>query len=59
MKVTHNNIKDYLYTPNKYFVIPDFQRPYSWDKDNIKSFLNDLSNIGTVTDSCFLAIGKK
>jgi len=43
MKVTHNNIKDFLYTPNKYFVIPDFQRPYSWEKDNVQSFLNDLS----------------
>jgi len=21
MKVTHNNIKDFLYTPNKYFVV--------------------------------------
>ena len=42
MKVTHNNIKDFLYTPGKYFVIPDFQRPYSWEKTNVDSFLSDL-----------------
>lgn len=45
MKVTHSNIKDFLYTPNKYFVIPDFQRPYSWDKQNIDSFLLDLESL--------------
>lgn len=45
MKVTHSNIKDFLYTPNKYFVIPDFQRPYSWDKSNIDSFLADLESV--------------
>jgi len=50
MKVTHNNIKDFLYTPNKYFVIPDFQRPYSWEKDNVQSFLDDLSEL-TETDT--------
>ena len=44
MKVTHNNIKDFLYTPNKYFVIPDFQRPYSWDKTNIDSLLLDIES---------------
>lgn len=45
MKVTHNNIKDFLYTPNKYFVIPDFQRPYSWEKSNVDSFLQDLESV--------------
>ncbi|MFZ1361131.1 MAG: DUF262 domain-containing protein [Candidatus Saccharimonadales bacterium] len=44
MKVTHNNIKDFLYTPNKYFVIPDFQRPYSWGKTNIDSLLLDIES---------------
>ncbi|MDB5185215.1 MAG: hypothetical protein JWN38_1023 [Candidatus Saccharibacteria bacterium] len=45
MKVTHNNIKDFLYTPGKYFVIPDFQRPYSWEKSNVDSFLSDLETV--------------
>jgi len=34
-----------LYTPGKYFVIPDFQRPYSWDKANIVSFIEDLESV--------------
>lgn len=45
MKVTHNNIKGFLYTPGKYFVIPDFQRPYSWEKPNVISFLSDLESV--------------
>lgn len=45
MKVTHNNIKGFLYTPGKYFVIPDFQRPYSWEKPNVLSFLSDLESV--------------
>src|SRR6266567_714331 len=45
MKVTHNNINTFLYTPGKYFVIPDFQRPYSWDKANILSFIDDLESV--------------
>ncbi|MFI5240784.1 MAG: DUF262 domain-containing protein [Candidatus Saccharimonadia bacterium] len=45
MKVTHDNIKQFLWTPGKYFVIPDFQRPYSWDKQNVLSFLNDLESV--------------
>lgn len=45
MKVTHDNINTFLYTPGKYFIIPDFQRPYSWDKANIISFLEDLESV--------------
>lgn len=45
MKVTHDNINTFLYTPGKYFVIPDFQRPYSWDKANITSFIEDLETV--------------
>jgi len=45
MKVTHSNIKDFLYTPNKYFVIPDFQRPYSWEMSNVDSFLADVESV--------------
>ncbi len=42
MKVTHDDINTFLYTPGKYFVIPDFQRPYSWDKTNVLAFLEDI-----------------
>ena len=45
MKVTHDNINTFLYTPGKYFVIPDFQRPYSWDKANVSSFIDDLESV--------------
>lgn len=45
MKVTHDNINTFLYTPGKYFIIPDFQRPYSWDKANIASFLEDVESV--------------
>lgn len=45
MKVTYDNINTFLYTPGKYFVIPDFQRPYSWDKSNITSFIDDLESV--------------
>ena len=45
MKVTHDNINTFLYTPGKYFVIPDFQRPYSWDIANIASFLEDIESV--------------
>jgi len=45
MKINHDNIKTFLYTPGKYFVIPDFQRPFSWDKANIISFIEDLESV--------------
>lgn len=45
MIATQNNINTFLYTPGKYFVIPDFQRPYSWDKANIASFIADLESV--------------
>ena len=45
MKVTYDNMNTFLYTPGKYFIIPDFQRPYSWDKANITSFIDDLESV--------------
>lgn len=27
--------------------IPDFQRPYSWDDDNLSDFIKDIENIST------------
>lgn len=45
MKAPQSNIKLFLYTPNRFFVIPNFQRPYSWTTDNIDSFLSDLEEV--------------
>jgi uncharacterized protein with ParB-like and HNH nuclease domain len=44
MKVSHDDILTFLYTPGKYFIIPDFQRPYSWDTANIVAFVQDLES---------------
>lgn len=40
-----NNIQGFLYTPGRYFLIPEFQRPYSWEAENIRSFLDDLESL--------------
>jgi len=45
MKAPQTNIKLFLYTPNKFFVIPNFQRPYSWTAENIDSFISDLEEV--------------
>jgi hypothetical protein len=45
MNAPQSNIKLFLYTPNRFFVIPNFQRPYSWTADNIDSFLADLEDV--------------
>lgn len=45
MDVSRNDIKDFLYKPGTFFKIPDFQRPYSWDKANILNFLEDLEQV--------------
>lgn len=45
MKALQTNIKLFLYTPNKFFEIPNFQRPYSWTIDNVQMFLDDLEEV--------------
>ncbi len=45
MIFAHNSIKDFLYTPGKYFLIPEFQRPYSWEAENVRSYLEDLESL--------------
>ena len=44
-----NDIKGFIYTPGKHFLIPEFQRPYSWEIDNIKTFLADLEELNETT----------
>jgi len=36
------NIKQILVNDEKFYQIPDYQRPYSWDKDNLSDLIDDL-----------------
>ncbi|MGR3177899.1 MAG: DUF262 domain-containing protein [Candidatus Anammoxibacter sp.] len=36
------NIKKILVDDEKFYQIPDYQRPYSWDKDNLSDLIDDL-----------------
>ena len=38
------NIKKILVDDEKFYQIPDYQRPYSWDKDNLADLVDDLTN---------------
>lgn len=44
MIFAQSNMNEYLYTPGKFFEIPEFQRPYSWQSSNVDEFLNDLED---------------
>jgi len=37
-----DNLKKILVDDEKFYQIPDYQRPYSWDKDNLSDLVNDL-----------------
>ena len=45
MTATDSDIYQFIYTPGKWFKIPDFQRPYSWHVENCKAFLIDLEDL--------------
>ena len=36
------NLNKILVSEDKFYQIPDFQRPYSWDKDNVSDLIDDL-----------------
>lgn len=38
------NLKKILVDDEKFYQIPDYQRPYSWDKDNLADLIEDLTN---------------
>lgn len=38
------NIKKILVDDENFYQIPDYQRPYSWDKDNLSDLIDDLTN---------------
>lgn len=37
------NIKNILVSDEKFYQVPDYQRPYSWDKDNLSDLIDDLT----------------
>lgn len=37
------NVKKILVDDEKFYQIPDYQRPYSWDKDNLSDLIEDLT----------------
>jgi len=39
-----NNLKKILVDDENFYQIPDYQRPYSWDKDNLSDLIDDLKN---------------
>lgn len=38
------NIKNILVADEKFYQVPDYQRPYSWDKDNLSDLIDDLTS---------------
>jgi len=44
IKAKIENIKKILVNDEKFYQIPDYQRPYSWDKDNLADLIDDLIN---------------
>jgi uncharacterized protein with ParB-like and HNH nuclease domain len=44
IKAKIENIKKILVNDEKFYQIPDYQRAYSWDKDNLADLIEDLIN---------------
>ena len=42
IKAEIKNLKNILVGDEKFYQIPDYQRPYSWDKDNLSDLIDDL-----------------
>lgn len=45
MKANENNILRLISGPDKKFIIPVYQRPYSWKKKNCEQLLKDLKDV--------------
>ena len=43
IKAKIENVKKILVDDEKFYQIPDYQRPYSWDKDNLSDLIDDLT----------------
>ena len=44
LHIEPNDIKQFLASGNTYYEIPDFQRPYSWEKSDAELFMEDIEN---------------
>ncbi len=42
IKAGIQNIKEILVRDENFYQIPDYQRPYSWDRDNVSALIDDL-----------------
>lgn len=49
IKAEIENLKKVLVDDEKFYQIPDYQRPYSWDKDNLSELIDDL--VSAYTDN--------
>lgn len=45
MKANASNILRFMAGTDKKFIIPVYQRPYSWKKDNCSQLLKDLKDV--------------
>jgi uncharacterized protein with ParB-like and HNH nuclease domain len=46
-----SNLKKILADDEKFYQIPDYQRPYSWDKENISDLIEDLVSAFSRSDN--------
>ena len=44
IKANIESLKKILVDDERFYQIPDYQRPYSWDKDNVYDLISDLTN---------------
>lgn len=44
IKASIENLKKILRDDERFYQIPDYQRPYSWDKDNVSDLISDLAS---------------
>ncbi|EGK7506915.1 DUF262 domain-containing protein, partial [Campylobacter lari] len=44
IKASISSLEDILADNRKFYQIPDYQRPYSWDKENLSDLIDDLFN---------------
>ena len=42
IKASIESLKKVLCDDERFYQIPDYQRPYSWDKDNVSDLISDL-----------------
>ena len=55
IKASIESLKKVLCDDERFYQIPDYQRPYSWDKDNVSDLISDLvtSYINNIEENYF------